>query len=227
MHPWYGIGFLERKQKHAEMREWLRANKCSRIKAGTKREDGKVFCGYGVGYANGEQWSDPSVLEKSRRLCRENMKKMRRSPAYREAYAAYCRQRYADRFDVRKNNEKRVKDWASANPHRINQRAAKRRAIKRSLHHPQHDQSVELRLHEEAKRMTAETGIEHHVDHIIPIKHGGFHHHQNLQVLPANVNLAKSSTPFWVSSTYKDFRSVPQWLWPESLVDFYLAIRSV
>ena len=75
--------------------------------------------------------------------------------------------------------------------------------------------------------MTAETGIEHHVDHIIPIKHGGFHHHENLQVLPANVNLAKSSTPFWVSSTYKDFRAVPQWLWPEPLVDFYLAIRTV
>lgn len=227
MHPWHGIGFIERKQKHAEMRRWIAENPEQRLKHGQMRADGKRFCGYMVGYANGEYWADTKVFEARLEASRRNMREWRKDESYKEAYAAYCRQRYADRSDVRKKNAKRVKDWNSENPHRVNQRAAKRRALKRSLHHPQHDETVELRLHEEAKRLTAETGIEHHVDHIIPIKHGGFHHHDNLQVLPANVNLAKSSTPFWVSSTYKDFRSVPQWLWPESLVDFYLAIRSV
>ncbi len=227
MHPWHGIGFKHRKAKAQEMREWLIANSHARLKRGSIRNDGKVFCGYGVGYSNGEQWSDPAVLDKNRRLCREHIKAVRKSSEYRKAYAAYSRARYAANEEVRKKVAKRVKDWATKYPERQNQRASKRRALKRSLHHPQHDESIELRLHEEAKRLTAETGIEHHVDHIIPIKHGGFHHHENLQVLPANVNLAKSSTPFWVSSTYKDFRSVPQWLWPEPLVDFYLAMRTV
>jgi hypothetical protein len=77
-----------------------------------------------------------------------------------------------------------------------------------------------------ADALTKQTGIEHHVDHIIPIKHGGWHHHENLQILPAPVNQSKSSSPFWVSSEYKDFRSVPQSLWPEPLIDFYLAIQS-
>lgn len=227
MHPWHGIGFKQRKAKAQEMREWLRANKDARIKAGTKREDGKVFCGYGVGYSNGEQWSDPAVLENNRRLCRERIREIRKSEEYRLAYLEYSKARYAKREDVRAKSKLRNQVWSAKYPERRSQRAAKRRALKRSLHHPQHDESVELRLHEEAKRLTAETGIEHHVDHIIPIKHGGFHHHENLQVLPANVNLAKSSTPFWVSSTFKDFRAVPQWLWPEPLVDFYLAMRTV
>lgn len=227
MHPWHGIGFKQRKAKAQEMREWLGANKHARIKAGTKREDGKVFCGYGVGYSNGEQWSDPAVLENNRRLSRERIREIRKSEEYRLAHLEYSKARYSKREDVREKSKLRNRIWSAEHPERRNQRAAKRRALKRSLHHPQHDESVELRLHEEAKRLTSETGIEHHVDHIIPIKHGGFHHHENLQVLPANVNLAKSSTPFWVSSTYKDFRAVPQWLWPEPLVDFYLAIRTV
>ena len=227
MHPWHGIGFKQRKAKAQEMREWLRSSKDLRIKAGTKREDGKVFCGYGVGYSNGEQWSDPAVLENNRRICRERIREVRKSEEYRLAHLEYSRARYAKREDIREKNKRRQRAWSEKHPERINQRASKRRALKRSLHHPQHDESVELRLHEEAKRLTAETSIEHHVDHIIPIKHGGFHHHENLQVLPANVNLAKSSTPFWVSATYKDFRSVPQWLWPEPLVDFYLAMRTV
>ena len=227
MHPWHGIGFTERKQKHDAMRRWIAENPEQRLKHGQMRADGKRFCGYSVGYSNGEYWADTKVFEARLEASRRNMREWRKDENYKKAYAAYCRSRYANHQEVRGKTKERQRVWCEKNPERINQRASRRRALKRSLYHPQHDENIELRLHEEANRLTAETGIEHHVDHIIPIKHGGFHHHDNLQVLPANVNLAKSSTPFWVSSTYKDFRSVPQWLWPESLVDFYLAIRSV
>lgn len=52
-------------------------------------------------------------------------------------------------------------------------------------------------IYKEAKRLTRETGIAHHVDHIYPIKGAlccGLHVHQNLRVLQAVENIAKSNT---------------------------------
>ena len=209
------------------MRAWLAKNPTKRIRHGTKREDGKFFCGYSVGYKNGEYWSDQKTFETRLRLSRETMRKRRKDPTYRLEYSEYCRQRYAARHDVREKTAKRLKQWANDHHDRINQRAASRRARKRNLTHETHDESLEEIMHAEARKLTQKTGIEHHVDHIIPIKHGGAHHHLNLQVLPCDVNFKKNANPFWTSETYKDFRSVPQELWPEALVDFYLAMRSV
>jgi 5-methylcytosine-specific restriction endonuclease McrA len=48
-------------------------------------------------------------------------------------------------------------------------------------------------FYREAERLTEETGIMHHVDHIVPISKGGQHHHDNLQVLTATENLKKGN----------------------------------
>ena len=48
-------------------------------------------------------------------------------------------------------------------------------------------------FYEEARRLTQETGIQHHVDNIIPCTVGGLHCPTNLQVLTAQANMAKSN----------------------------------
>lgn len=46
-------------------------------------------------------------------------------------------------------------------------------------------------IYAHAKRLTKETGVEHHVDHIRPLVGGGEHHPSNLRVITANENLSK------------------------------------
>jgi len=51
-------------------------------------------------------------------------------------------------------------------------------------------QAIRL-IYEECQRISKETGIPHHVDHIIPLALGGLHHPSNLQILTAKENMKK------------------------------------
>ena len=86
-------------------------------------------------------------------------------------------------------------DYCKINRSKINAKEAKRRAMKK-------DQSPILSSVEEsevsylywlAKDLHAISGEVYHVDHIYPIAKGGFHHPSNLQILPADMNLAKGA----------------------------------
>jgi len=50
-----------------------------------------------------------------------------------------------------------------------------------------------LTIYKECDKLTKETGILHHVDHIYPISKGGKHHPNNLQILTATENIQKSN----------------------------------
>jgi len=54
-------------------------------------------------------------------------------------------------------------------------------------------------VYEEAKRITKETGIKHHVDHIVPLDSmivQGLHCLANLQILEGSINISKGNR-FW------------------------------
>lgn len=86
---------------------------------------------------------------------------------------------------------------------RIDQRkrdAMRRGAFPRDLT-PQERKEIG-EIYAEARRLTKQTGIDHHVDHIKPLASGGEHHPRNLRVITAEENLKKGA--FW------DGRSQPR-----------------
>lgn len=115
----------------------------------------------------------------------------------------------------------RGRNYGKQFPEKKNAATARRWANKKRQLHPEHDVAAEITMRAEARRLKAETGTIHHVDHIIPLKHGGWHHHLNLQVLPSDVNLRKNRDPFWHHPGFKSWRDVPEYLWPESLAPLY------
>lgn len=106
-------------------------------------------------------------------------------------------QRYRDN-----NKEQRItstKLWRDLNKDITCYLANKRRAQK-LLATPSwavYEQDQIKALYAEAKRLTEETGIEYHVDHIVPLQHPlvcGLHCLDNLQILVGSINLKKSNT---------------------------------
>ena len=71
--------------------------------------------------------------------------------------------------------------------------SSKRRAAVRNQTPELTQEQVEriLTIYEECSRISAETGIPHEVDHIIPICRGGLHHPDNLQILTMEENRKK------------------------------------
>jgi ribosomal 50S subunit-associated protein YjgA (DUF615 family) len=79
---------------------------------------------------------------------------------------------------------------------RVNWRhqANKRHAAKLRRTPPWVDLEAIRALHAEARRLTLETGVEHHVDHVIPLQGrlvSGLHVHTNMQILTGSENSRK------------------------------------
>jgi hypothetical protein len=86
--------------------------------------------------------------------------------------------------------------WELENPHKRNAINARRRATKLQATPAWADQARIAELYAEAVRLTKETGIEHHVDHIVPLVSKlvcGLHCEFNLRVTLGAENLTKGN----------------------------------
>lgn len=129
-----------------------------------------------------------------------------RAARVREANAAYMRRQRAANPELFRARVKaatnpavaaeRARQWAKDNPVRVRARNAKREADKLRATPAWADLAAIERVYQLARDVTELTGVEHEVDHIVPLRGKlvcGLHVENNLQVLTRQENREKSN----------------------------------
>jgi hypothetical protein len=122
-----------------------------------------------------------------------------------EHRARYRKERYKA---IRERELSGAREWKRRNPARCTALNAKRLAAQLRATPAWADAAKIDAFYAEAARLTREAGVEHHVDHIIPLQSKwvcGLHVHTNLQILSATENQSKSNR-IWPDAL-KDHRS--------------------
>lgn len=88
-------------------------------------------------------------------------------------------------------NRARAKAAYLANPHKSLELSKRRKAAKKAAVPEDFNAKRTSMIYAWAKRVQKCLGIEMHVDHIVPLAKGGKHNYDNLQVLPAQLNMRK------------------------------------
>jgi hypothetical protein len=148
-------------------------------------------------YQNNREHCD----QKTKRWVSEN--KGRRKEIVNQSYQNNRESKLKYSKEYRQSNPKvcadRIKNWEARNPDRVRAKNARRRVAKLNaepswLTQEQQDQITFL--YGVAKDCELMTGDKYHVDHIVPLQGKdvcGLHVPWNLQVLPADINQAKSN----------------------------------
>lgn len=139
---------------------------------------------------------DPAVNASKAEYRRENSEK------YKEYMREYREQNkdilLAKRREPEQLAHKKEIDraYSQANPDKICAKSAKRRAWRLKATPKWANQERIQALYTKAKEMQKETGIEYHLDHMVPLNSrfvSGLHCEHNLQILPGSENCQKSN----------------------------------
>lgn len=86
-----------------------------------------------------------------------------------------------------------LQKWFESNPGKRNEYRAAHQARKKraAVSLTDAERAQIAAVYTTARLMTMNTGIQYHVDHIIPLARGGLHHPSNLQVITADQNRRK------------------------------------
>lgn len=98
--------------------------------------------------------------------------------------------------DQAEAHRERSRKWRSRNPAKRAAQVAKYKAVKSKRTPQWSDLDAIAAIYQECARVSKETGVPHHVDHILPLRGelvSGLHVPANLQILPAEDNMSKGN----------------------------------
>ena len=183
----------------------------TRRKRGELREDGYIFSKYmKKAKVDGqvsvrEVWRSPESMERENDRARERANAWYSQPENKDRHRDYQREWRGNNRE--RHRERRLQQYYKNKPAaRARERRAYRNNPEKHLRitrertaltisfAAQLPESVRKTIgtfYDCAKRVSACTGIKHHVDHIVPIRGDGWHVPNNLQVIPERVNIKK------------------------------------
>lgn len=229
--PWSHLLRVLTQPEWEALKGWRKLNTDLRFKRGDTRSDGAIFLSYHRERKGGECWGTAAQLEDgNKRTAIQNLRLGANGYAKQKSKEGRARMKArGDPEELQKwKDYHRAYDTKWRTPARVRMYLPRKvpRAQARGHQHEGRDRKAVLALYQKAVDLSAQTGMQYVVDHIIPIKRGGWTHELNLQVMPAKDNFLKQAKAFWTSWEYLDFRDVPQFLWPEQLAPYYrIALR--
>ena len=131
--------------------------------------------------AQQEVWRRAEKAKQERDSENPEYKAKRRAQSREHALASYRR-----RYGVDADYTERVKANAA-------HQKVKRRRLMGTVELTQQEELQVKAIYRLRYTLTRETGVEYHVDHRIPLKHGGKHHPDNLWVITAVENMRKGA----------------------------------
>lgn len=145
--------------------------------------------------ANYHQANKDKICERTRQWGTENKERKRQADKthYEKLKASGRIQDYYGNVD-RDAARERAKQWRKDNPGRVAAQLAKRRAVVKRATPPWAEWDQITALYEKCAQITKNTGVEHQVDHSVPLESPfvcGLHCIANLQILTAEDNNKK------------------------------------
>jgi hypothetical protein len=122
-----------------------------------------------------------------------------------ENMKAYWANRYREKFEeialktkeyskdpeVKKRKKAYSLEYYKKNRHRYRALSKKSKMRRKNALLPSTDSEAVREIYYQREKISEETGVLHHVDHIIPLAIGGAHHQDNLRVITGKENLEK------------------------------------